>query len=95
MTDFWAPARKIKGRLPVSATVLYGAAALIAPSIVPYTLTVMSATITTIQAKAEGRANAPSDSETRALVEKWSGQNLHRAYIAGTASILSAIAMLA
>lgn len=95
MTDFWAAARKTKGRLPVSATVLYAAAAVVAPCIVPYTGIVMRPTIAAIVAKAQGRANAPSDSETRALVEKWSGQNMHRAYVVGTAAVLSAIAMLA
>lgn len=95
MTDLWATARNIKGRLPISPFALYSAAAIVAPCIVPYTRTVMWSTITAIEAKAEGKASAPGETETKALVEKWSGQNMHRAYIAATATLLSVVAMLA
>lgn len=89
-------ARNIKtSRLPISAFALYGAAAAVAPCIVPYTMTVMWPTIQAIVAKAEGKAGAPSDTETKALIEKWSGQNMHRAYIAGSSALLGLLAMLA
>lgn len=84
----------MKGHLPISHFALYSAAAIVAPCIVPYTRAVMWPTITAIVAKAEGKADAPSEAETKALVEKWSGQNMHRAYIVGTATLLGAAAML-
>lgn len=95
MTDLLVAARNIAGRLPISPSGLYIAAAIVAPCIVPYTGTVMWPTITAIEAKAEGNARAPSEAETKALIEKWSGQNMHRAYIVGTATVLSIVAMLA
>ncbi|EXJ89642.1 hypothetical protein A1O3_02709 [Capronia epimyces CBS 606.96] len=87
--------RHIKGSLPVTPSFLYAAAAIIAPCIVPYTLTIMAPTISAIVSKAQGKANAPSEAETKALLEKWRGQNMQRAYITGTAAVLSAIAILA
>ena len=95
MTNSEATARYVKGALPVSPFVLYSAAAFIAPCIVPYTFTVMSPTINALVAKAEGKADAPSDSNTKALLEKWRGQNLIRASIAGSAAVLGAAAILA
>ncbi|RMZ74755.1 hypothetical protein DV737_g5770, partial [Chaetothyriales sp. CBS 132003] len=86
--------RHIRTSLPVSPSILYAAAAIIAPCIVPYTLSIMGPTISALVAKAEDKANAPSETETKALLQKWSGQNMQRAYITGTATLLSAIAIL-
>lgn len=95
MTDLCLVARNMKGHLPISCFALYSAAAIVAPSIVPYTLTVMWPTILAIAAKAEGKTDAPSEAETKALIKKWSGQNMHRAYMVGTATLMGAVAMLA
>lgn len=93
-TDLGFIARNSRSPFPVSPFVLYSVAAFMAPCIVPYTLTVMNPTISAIGAKAKGKANAPSDSETKALLEKWRSQNLTRAYITGTAAVLGSAAML-
>lgn len=72
------------------------AAALIAPSIVPYTILIMkSSTLAPLESKATNDAAAPSDAETRVLFQKWRGQNAVRAALAGTAATLSAFAILA
>jgi hypothetical protein len=55
----------------------------------------MGPTINALVAKATGKADAPSDDNTKALLEKWRGQNLIRAFIAGSATILGGAAILA
>ncbi|KJX93997.1 hypothetical protein TI39_contig4228g00007 [Zymoseptoria brevis] len=69
------------GTFPVTPSALYAAAALIAPTIIPYTLTVMNSSVTALETRGEGTADAPSDAETKAWVEKWSRMNLHRALL--------------
>jgi hypothetical protein len=65
------------------------------PCIVPYTLAIMQGTtVDPLIAKAEGKVGAPSESETKALLEKWKGQNMNRAYITGVAAALGTVAML-
>jgi hypothetical protein len=54
----------------------------------------MQPTIARLVAKAENKADAPSASETKALLEQWRAQNINRALITGTAAALSAAAML-
>lgn len=88
-------ARHLRSTPPVSPFMLYSAAALLAPCIVPYTLTVMGPTIAALVAKADGGPDAPSDSETKALIERWRLQNYTRAVITGTAAVLGAVAVLA
>ena len=50
--------------------------------------------IKAICARANGDANAPSEAETKALIERWSAQNMWRAYITGVATVLGTVAML-
>lgn len=89
-------ARGIAGRYPISPSVLYATAAVIAPSIVPYTIAVMGpTTLTPLEARATGASGAPGDQETLDLIKKWSGQNTVRAGMVGTAAVMSALAILA
>lgn len=88
-------ARGIKGRFALTPSTLYLAAAITAPSIVPYTIGIMMPTVKTLESKARGDAEAPSDVETKALLEKWSGQNTHRALIVAASALLGGAAILA
>ncbi|WPB06987.1 uncharacterized protein RHO25_011647 [Cercospora beticola] len=88
--------RGIVGRYPVSPSVLYATAAVLAPSIVPFTIAVMGpTTLDPLVAKADGSPNAPGDQETLDLIKKWSGQNAVRAGLIGSAAVMSAFAILA
>ena len=78
----------------MSKAVLYGAAAAIAPCIVPFTQIVMWPGIMAIERKAHGQAGAPGDGEIVGLIARWSAQNVQRAVITGTAALLSAVATL-
>lgn len=89
-------ARLLKGSLAVSPSALYTAAAVLAPSIVPFTMIVMGpSTLTPLEAKADGKGSAPSDLKTRELVKTWAGQNLVRAVLVGISATLSAVAIYA
>lgn len=48
-----------------------------------------------LESKASGDVQAPSDAETKALVQKWSGQNLHRALMVAASALLGGAAILA
>lgn len=88
--------RGIAGRFPISPSVLYATAAVITPSIVPYTIAVMGpTTLTPLEARAAGASGAPGDQETLDLIKKWSGQNTVRAGMVGSAAVMSALAILA
>ena len=87
-------ARKLDGRFGVSPTTLYTSAAVLAPCVAPYTFAVMWNGVQALEAKATGASDAPSATESEALVKTWSKQNLHRALIVGTAALLSAVATL-
>lgn len=54
----------------------------------------MFPSIKAISAKAEGKADAPSDAEVKAQLESWSTLNAFRSMLPGTATILAATAML-
>ncbi|KAI5363712.1 hypothetical protein Slin14017_G056760 [Septoria linicola] len=88
--------RGIVGRYPISPSALYTTAAILAPSIVPYTIAVMApSTLRPLEAKATGEGSVPGDQETLDLIKKWSAQNVVRAGLAGTAAVISAFAILA
>lgn len=91
----WFEVRGVPGRLPVSPSMLYLSAALLAPSIAPYTWIVMWSGVQKLEAKAEESANAPGEGEIKALVQEWKMQNYQRAVIVGSSAVLSAVAMLA
>lgn len=52
-------------------------------------------TLQPLEAKATGKGNVPGDQQTLDLIKKWSGQNVVRAGLAGTAAVISAFAILA
>lgn len=88
-------ARGIPGKFALSPSTLYLSAAILAPSIVPYTILVMMPTVKTLESKARDDAKAPSDTETISLVQKWSGQNVHRALMVAASALLGGAAILA
>lgn len=88
-------ARGIPGRFSVSPSSLYLAAALVAPSIVPYTRMIMWNTVTALEAKATGATMEPTDADTKSLIEKWSRQSFNRALMIATSALLGGAAILA
>lgn len=88
-------ARNIKGRFPIRPAYLYGAAAVLAPCIVPYTQIVMWSGVQALESKALGSTGAPGDQATKELIAIWSKQNINRSLMVASAGVLSAIAMLA
>lgn len=87
--------RHVPGRLPVSPVFLYSLAAALPPSVVGFTFTVMWDGVQALEAKAAGKADAPSEAETKSLVAKWTSQNYVRSAIVGSAAVLSAVAFFA
>lgn len=72
---------------------LYGAAALVIPTIVPYTLLAMQPTNDSIAARA-AKAGDISDAQLKALVVKWSGMNYTRALLVSIGALLGTTAAL-
>lgn len=75
---------------------LYAAAAVIMPTIVPFTLGVMKPTNDMLMTKA-GAGGKASDSSSEsanveALLEKWKKMNYVRAFVVGTGALLAATA---
>jgi hypothetical protein len=62
--------------------------------IVPYTLGPMHASVKALEAKAEGIASAPKDSEVKDIIQTWARLNVHRALFAATGAVLGGIAVL-
>jgi hypothetical protein len=87
--------RNVRGRFPIPVSALYGTAAVLTPCIVPFTFIVMGPGIRSIQAKAKATPDAPSDVETKALLQKWSEQNVVRASLVGGATLLGVLGLLA
>ena len=69
-------------RDPTSAGALYAAAAVLIPSIVPFTLVVIMPTNNKLMAAA-AKPGVLSESDTRNLVQRWKQLNLIRASIFG------------
>ncbi|KAF2174186.1 hypothetical protein M409DRAFT_16457 [Zasmidium cellare ATCC 36951] len=86
--------RHAQGRFPIPPVVLYSLAAVLPPSVVGFTFTVMWNGVQALEAKAAGNADAPSEAETKSLVAKWKVQNYVRSAIVGSAAVLGAVALL-
>lgn len=86
--------RHAQGRLPIPPVVLYSLAAVLPPSVVGFTFTVMWNGVQALEAKAAEKADAPSEAETKSLVAKWKVQNYVRSAIVGSAAVLGAVAVL-
>ncbi|KAF7190822.1 hypothetical protein HII31_07981 [Pseudocercospora fuligena] len=52
-------------------------------------------TLKPLEAKADGKGDAPSDAETKKLIKTWAGQNEIRALLTGISATLSAVAIYA
>lgn len=55
----------------------------------------MWSSVKALEAKANGDAKVVSDAETKALVQKWSEQNVHRALMVAASALLGGAAILA
>lgn len=86
--------RHAPGRFSIPPFALWGLAAALPPCVVGFTFTVMWSGVQALEAKAAGKADAPSDAESKELVAKWSLQNYVRSAIVGSAAVLGAVAIL-